>query len=254
MLEYREIPPATPLAAYVRCFWTLRAGRDEMPPQRILPDGSFDIVFHFGDRYRQNGSWQPQAMFIGELRRPVLIEPSGRSDILGLRFRPGGASAFLRTPMSELRDAILPLDLFAPLLADQIADTSRARDRIALLEQFLLQRLDPPDRRLEAAVRVITESSGRARIRTVAAYAGASERTLERLFENRVGLSPKGFARIARFQAALRGDTSGYFDESHHIHEFRELSGLTPAQLREEQSEMNDHFVGNLQDAEGSIG
>ncbi|HEU4523110.1 MAG TPA: DUF6597 domain-containing transcriptional factor [Thermoanaerobaculia bacterium] len=248
MLDYREFDPVPALAAHVRCFWTLRSDRGEMPQQRILPDGSFDIVFHFGDPFLQNGQPQPAAIFVGEIRRPVVVVPSGRGDVLGIRFHPGGVARFLAMPASEICDLVLPLEEVLGDVMAPVFGTTDTASRIGLLERALIRRLRPADRRLDAAVHLITCSSGAARIRDVAASVGATERTLERLFDSGVGMGPKAFARIARFQASLRGDDSGYFDDSHRIRDFRELSGVTPAQLAREQNEMNDHFVGNVQD------
>lgn len=121
-------------------------------------------------------------MLVGEIRRPVVVQPSGNADILGVRFRVGGAKAFLRMPVSELRDAILPLDEALHLNPDQP------------IEPQLIQRLIEPRhfKSVRAAIRLIgrTRSS-----RHVAATIGVTERTLERAFNDCVGMSPKVFSR-----------------------------------------------------------
>ena len=248
MLSYREIAPPAALAPFVRCFWTLRGRADEVPRQRILPDGSPEIVFHFGDPFLQNDDAQPRAMFVGEISRPVVVSGSGRADVFGIRFRIGGAAPFLSMPMGAVAGHVVELDDLLPGISPAVMEARNTQQRSSIVETALTRRMGDTDRRLNAVIREITSSRGRLRIREVAARVGATERTIERLFDRGVGMRPKMLARLARFQAAIRGDDSGYFDDSHRIHDFHEFAGVTPAQLAREQNDMNDHFVGNLQD------
>ena len=101
------------------------------------------------------------------------------------------------------------------------------------------------DPRVGAAIAVIEQAEGDLRIETVAARAGAGRRHLERLFRDEVGVGPKVFARLVRFQAAaarvvgepdvplvaVSGD-SGYFDQSHMIRDFLAFAGSSPEALR----------------------
>jgi hypothetical protein len=252
----------------VKCFWFLRAECDVPQPERIVPDGSFEMVFHFGDPFAD----QPRAMLMGEIRRPVHVRPSRHADILGVRFHAGGAAPFLGVPANALVDAIVPMsEVFPADLEEQVLDQSsglgprssesgwksedrgsRREDswRIAMLESVLLRRfVEPRGARLaRAASALIARHHGALRIREVASSIGATERSLERAFDTSVGMGAKAFSRLIRFQAALRGEADGYFDDSHRIRDFREFSGATPVELQQERNAMNDAFVGNVQD------
>jgi AraC-like DNA-binding protein len=240
---YRELLPPTPLAPFVRCFWTLQG---ELPPieERIVPDGCFELVFHRGEPFRQNGELQKHALLIGEVRRPTVLTPSRKCDILGVRFRPGGAAAFFRFPMSEVRDAILPADDVLRLDGDDIVE-------------LLMKRRTPPRqwRSVAAAIEIIEARNGNVRIGALAKHIGISERTLQRSFEESVGILPKTFARLTRFQAYLaapEGD-AGYVDASHLARDFHEFGGVTPAQYLRERHELRDNFAGNVQDLAGDV-
>src|SRR4051812_7633831 len=111
-LEYRETASSARLAPFVKCYWTLRGTPDGAPEvERILPDGSFELVFHFGDPFTSNGEVQPQAMLVGQIRQPTVIVASQRIDVFGVRFKVGGAAAFFRQPAVAFRDTIVPVDM-----------------------------------------------------------------------------------------------------------------------------------------------
>ena len=232
-LDYREIAPPAQLAPFVKCFWTLR-GEGVGQPERILPDGSFELVFHFGDPFSANGERQPNAMLVGEIRRPTLITPSSHIDVLGVRFHVGGAGAFFREPLFALRDAILPLTGW-----DAAFDHHR-------IEEMLLARLEPPDRWWLAreVSRLITRRRGRIGSRQLLQITGRAERTIERAFEDCVGMSAKTFARLTRFHAYVADprDDHGYFDDSHLHRDFNAFAGTSPSRFRQEMHAIDDAF------------
>src|SRR5512134_3672377 len=107
MLDYREIRPRAPVSQFVECFWTLAGALPAAaPPERILPDGCMELVLNCAApfrRYHSRGVFdrQPLRMLVGQMDRHILIAPSGRVDLIGIRFHPAGARAFLPLPMDE---------------------------------------------------------------------------------------------------------------------------------------------------------
>jgi transcriptional regulator GlxA family with amidase domain len=107
------------------------------------------------------------------------------------------------------------------------------------------------DPRVGAALAAIEQSGGDLRVETAAAQAGAGRRHLERLFREEVGVGPKVFARLVRFQAAAArvigepevplvrvSGESGYFDQSHMIRDFLAFAGSSPDELRRRLGQM----------------
>src|SRR5262245_15301122 len=129
---YREHAPPPRLAHAVRCFWTLRGNGASPSPERILPDGSFELVLHLGDPFVQHDQMQPRAMIVGEIRRPTLVHASARADVFGVRFHPGGAATLLRS-LRELRDRIVPLDDVVRDLHERLALASTTAARIGII-------------------------------------------------------------------------------------------------------------------------
>ena len=222
-MPYTEITPSAPLRPWVECFWT-RSEEAQPGAHRILPDGCADFVFDLA---------HGEAMAVGTMTRPLVIDGSAPASFLGVRFRPGCAAAFLRIPLAEITDARVSL-------GDLWRDVPERID-LATLENALLRRLVPErDPRVDAAVARMTTTN--ARIDDIARDIGISRQHLARQFQHHVGVSPKTFARVMRFRRLLaslpeREDIDwadvavghGYYDQAHLIDEFRELAGTTPA-------------------------
>lgn len=168
---------------------------------------------------------------MGTMTRPLVVDAPAGSELIGVRFRPGRAAAFLRIPLAEITDARVSL---RDLWRDAPEEMS-----IPALEAALLRRLAPSERdpRVDAAIEKIVRGAGR--VEELAREIGISRQHLARQFRHHVGVSPKTFARVMRFRRLLsalpaRPDWAelaaehGYCDQSHLIEEFRELAGETP--------------------------
>jgi len=217
---YAEIPPPAPLRAWVASYWTRSAFAAAAPvTNTVLPDGCADVIFDL-----TNGC----AFGVGTMTAPLVLTSTNGPEMFGVRFRPGRAAAFFGMPMHELTDQRIDLEL--------------AHD-VARVEEMLLRRLKDADAdpRIDAAVQMIEASRGLISIDRLAHELNITRQHLRRRFLEQVGISPKTFARVVRFQhvvaAAERADDVswsgvaadfGYSDQSHLIADFRELAGTTP--------------------------
>jgi AraC-like DNA-binding protein len=236
MPEYREYLPDAALASWVACYWTRSAFTSPGEPlvHRVLPDGCADVIFDL------DGT----ALAVGTMTTALVLKQRAAPDVIGIRFRPGRAHPFFRLPLSALTDQHVDLrELWgsdAVNVAERIAMQPSIAGRIAVIEAELLRRLGEHDPRVDAAVAWITRSGGRLPIERVAAEIGISRQHLSRRFLQHVGVTPKTFARVMRFESLVRAARSGprdwaalaadfgYFDQAHLIAEFRELAGATP--------------------------
>ncbi|HEY3055227.1 MAG TPA: helix-turn-helix transcriptional regulator [Thermoanaerobaculia bacterium] len=216
MATVRDFHPGDVLRPWIAACWTNDATGTIA---RVLPDGCADIIFDL-DR--------DDAFVVGTMTRPLVVEADAHGRLFGIRFRPGRLSNLFRMPLSEVTDARVPLREIDPTL--DLHPESIAAD--------LQRRLTEGDRRVDAAVALLSRTAGRCDIDRVAEAACVTRQHLGRLFARHVGVSPKTFARIVRFRHALRlgrnrpcADVAallGYSDQSHLIAEFREFSGTTP--------------------------
>lgn len=261
--RYREYRPCAALARYVECYWSRTSANAgaSVPSHIVLPDGCMDIVFDFGDLWTGTGN-QPNApggrrggAVVGTMTAPLLVVPGFREDFFGVRFRPGVARAFFRMPAADFTDAAAPLgDVWgreAAALEEHLADSSTA-GRISVLERELLRRLrnaPQPETCVEAAVRLILHRRGIVSVREACDFTGVTRQHLARCFAEHVGISPKLFSRVVRFQGLLGrvrathnaswsvlAADSGYYDQAHLIADFRQFAGSTPERFVSERA------------------
>jgi AraC-like DNA-binding protein len=234
----REFLPPPALAPFVDRFWYRAPGESAQSaePHRVLPDGCLDIVV--GPRH---------ATVVGAMTRPILVAPTGGSGLLGVRFRPGMATAFLRMPAAEVTDDNAPLEAVwrdGADIADYVGSalgTERAIPRLAESLTARLSRLADVPRDMKAAVERIVARGGRVDISRLAMSLGVTRQHLARRFAAHVGVTPKTLSRVMRMREAIRMAAAsrvnwaavaadlGYSDQSHLVAEFRSLTGLTPS-------------------------
>jgi AraC-like DNA-binding protein len=269
-MEYREFAPRSSLAPFVDRLWTLTGNAREPGggAQPVLPDGRPELVVHFGDPFerldeRGRGARQARVLLAGQLTAQLSLRPTGVIGVLGVRFHPFGASAFVGHRLHEMTGLTIGIEDVSPAVARAIARvrsrTDGAIEAVPFVEAALERCVDarPVDARVRFATERIVASRGRVSIDALARQASVTRRHLERRFLESVGIPPKRLARIARFQAALRAlqaadpdragtiaaAACGYADQSHFIREFRELAGCAPSAHLVHRAEMTGFFV-----------
>lgn len=268
-MRYEEFRPAEPLAKFIKCFWALESAGTRTPAsERILPDGCTEMVFHLADAFDQHNpdgttERQPLALLVGQMREHLLIQPTGRVRVLGVRFWPGGAYPFLELPQNEIAGRVISLDsiwgAIARELHSRIADAATTAESVRQVETVLLARLNNcrrHDNGVLKAIALILRSDGCVPVESLAGNMGISLRKLDRSFNTRVGLPPKALCRIVRFQKVFkmlerqehRPDWArialdcGYYDQSHLIKEFNAIAGKGPTSYFAEQNVMSELF------------
>ena len=245
VLIYEEKTPSEFLKDYVHCFWVIKSQSflDKPFDYMIIPDGCVDIYFDFNNHI---------ADFAGSMFSAVEIELSGKADYLGIRFKPGCITSFFNLSLDEVTDNIIPVceimgKELDPIIEkiDNIEETSK---RIDILEDYLLKlfvdRAKEFDSRFLTVADAVYTANGVIEIEGLTKGLGISPQHLRRIFNNYVGMSPKKFTRIVRFQNMLQSFMAspvgnrnkicyqfGYYDQSHFIHEFTEFYGSVPSSL-----------------------
>jgi AraC-like DNA-binding protein len=240
--------------------------------QRVVPDGRPELILNLGEPLESasDGRWlrQPTFFFAGQISSPMLLRPCGRAKIIGVRFRPEGASRVFRCPMHELAGLVVPLEALSPRLHRELQPV-RGMDCIASQWRFVDRALSVAarhaayhaarnsDAAIAFALDTAIETAGLISVSGLAKQANLSNRQLERRFLDTVGMTPKRFCRIRRFQRVLQAMEApgakwadaavecGYYDQAHLIRDFRRFSGLTPACLLGADTDLAAHFVQN---------
>lgn len=238
--------PAAPLLPYISHYWLSLDNRDES--YSIAPDGSVDIVVAVGAN-----DFRVDAFGTTTQRSTVQLDVG--SHYLGVRFKPGQSRHFLEANASELTNAACSAEgAFLPdmpALIESVTEDSLFTSLDAALLQHLKQR-PPRHSRIDDVIRHIETTHGSLRVSELAGIFCKSRRQLERTFLDAVGLSPKLFAEIVRFQraSALLANSNlplasiaaviGYTDQSHFTHEFVRFHGQAPSRVRQHAAFLQD--------------
>lgn len=261
MPDVRLHTPAPPLSAFVELVWLCRRDAEPWAQERLLPQGSVELVLDLAARPGDD-------VISGPHSRYFVIDTDRPQDLVGVHFGPGGAFPFIGPPMHELRNAIAPLDAFwgnlARELRERLGEAQSDDDRFRIVESALLARAGRRLQRHPAVGYALGAFMRVPHVRTVAEVSGRvglSQRRFIELFANEVGLTPKVFCRVRRFQEAIgRAHSStfqvpgsrrvnwselaldcGYFDQAHFIHDFEAFSGLTPSAWLAQRTDHVNH-------------
>jgi AraC-like DNA-binding protein len=270
-MEYNTYAPSGDMANFIKCFWTLEAPADEHPEkQRIVPDGCMEMIFHYGDKYKQyldetSAIIQPRCFVFGQITSPLDIAPTGATGIFAVRFHPDGFTPFASQPIHAMENRAVPLEeLFGQeggQLANAVLKASGTPERIATVQGFLEQRLTLPqtiDCIAKKSVAAMLELNGQVQVDELSERLNINRRQLERRFASVIGLSPKQLAKIIRLQATLKmldnkhftsltslAYENGYFDQTHFIKDFKEFTGVSPSQFYAGSLKMTALFAGS---------
>ncbi|MBK8392823.1 MAG: helix-turn-helix transcriptional regulator [Saprospiraceae bacterium] len=269
-MHYQTFDPSPDLSPFVKCYWTLESPKEAQPEkQTIIPDGCIELIFHFGDFYKQyleNGSYliQPKCFVIGQLTQPLEIEATGVTGIFSARFHPNGFWPFATIPIKEMENTAVPLEkLFGnhtSQLEERILSANSIQDRIHLIEAFLMSKLtetDTVDRIVKSTVETILAANGQLSIDELSKQTNIHRRQLERKCASAIGLSPKQLSKTIRLQATLKmllnkkftsltdlAYQGEYYDQAHFIKDFKELTGVTPKEFYKNNLKMSTLFYG----------
>jgi AraC-like DNA-binding protein len=231
--------PRAELRPFVECLWHTPPADD--PAFSIVPDGCVDACFVLSDA-------EPRVLLFGTTTRTTHYELEPEAAYFGVRFRPGYAGLFLPERIADLTDNQVEIPAFLGLSADEVLEAPTFDARRALSETSLMRALaNGVDRATEVvgvAVAAIDTSHGDVRVHELAAACQMSERQLERLFLEKVGIAPKFYARIRRFRSVLTqlddpaeqssprlADLAawfGYVDQSHLTRDFAAFAHELP--------------------------
>lgn len=255
--NYAVHAPPPSLAGLVDYFWALTDAPSHSR-ERVIPSGTIEIVFNLHEdefriqRPRAGGEECARfrgAITSGAYSRAFGVETRAHASIVGVHLKAGGAAGVLGVPAGELADTHVELEALwgrrAVELRERLCAAADAAQRFRILEQALIGRLSPPlDMREEVAFALGRLGAPGVQIGEVARHVQLSHRRFIELFTERVGMTPKRYARVRRFQAALgrmSGDGAqewarvaldcGYFDQAHLCRDWTEFTELSPAEF-----------------------
>lgn len=245
--------PAAALSPFIESIYFSGPSAAGSSRHLITPNGFMDLVIHLEDR--------PISWFMGEERysvtgpalagaysRPFHLDLAEFSSVIVVCFKPGAARLFFPIPADELHNLDVALaDVYraeAARLRDKVLAASPLRRQVEVLQEHLLRKLAGSagvDPAVEHAVRLFRRAGPPVSVAEAQAAVGLSHTRFIQIFRESVGMTPKLFCRVQRFQNVVRSIETGaavnwaelaagcgYFDQAHLIRDFRDFSGLTP--------------------------
>jgi AraC-like DNA-binding protein len=247
--------PRGVLGEFVELLWLFDGYAQPHAQERMLPTATTELVIDLRCSVKAANAVQ----VVGPHSEHWLLDTSREAAVLGVHFRPGGSFPFFAVPAGELHNVHVSLDTLwgsrAAILLEQVLAASSPDAKFDILEKALLgaARTLARHRAVAFALRELSAPHDRS-VAEVAGAIGMSQRRFLERFRDEVGLAPKLFARVQRFQAVVEGVHSldevnwvdvaascGYFDQAHFIHDFRAFSGFTPAAYFALKGEHRNH-------------
>jgi AraC-like DNA-binding protein len=259
--------PLAPLKGYIDKIWVLESdcGLPQEDMKMLVPDGRLllllplknAMVGKMGGRIYSSKENRISLVGISDMPSVVDTQDAGVLGVLGVDFTPVGAYRFFRWKLKDIKNELNSLsDILGKevrCVEEKIANVENIEGKVRILQQFLFDLFTKKsgDPVFEYCIEKIRESRGSIPVKELEQQTGYSSRWLNRKFDEMLGISPKNFSSIARFnfyyQALLTNAArilthkefyDHYYDESHFIREFKRFTGMPPAKL--------EHAVNNF--------
>lgn len=270
-IQFKNIEPHAMLKPYIEKMWVFESsGRllaDDL--KLVVPNGNvkLTIAVRNGITAVMNEnifhSKEHSISLTGLVDVPLKldVEKDISTETIGIEFNPKGVYRFFHFNLNEVKNQIYPLgdvlDNAGRELEEKIANAVSVRQKVFLLQQFLLQQLlqNNEDLIFEYCVGLIRSSGGKVTVQELEKKTGYSSRWLNMKFIERLGVSPKNLSSIIRFsryyQAFISGNTHGllkndfyeyYYDQSHFIKNFKRFTGLSPSNIEHSINDFGGKF------------
>ncbi len=251
--SYSELPPCEALKPYIRCFWGTKAPITSKPNNEqdlVIPDTCMDIIFKLN--YTNNHC---SGYFCTVDEHSHLTGGDSSADTIStfaIRFYAWAAILFTEQELSGTKNKAFSVEHFFEKLRAELEpmlfDIPTLYGKAEVAEGFLLKRLNGNriNTDLMNSVYYMINSCGRAKISEICAYSAISERQLERIFNYNMGISPKSFSSLIRYQLLWQDmvlskhfnaldavEKYGYTDQSHLLNDFKKHHMMSPCQALE---------------------
>ena len=270
MMSVDFASPSGTLAPYIKRYWAIEnvLDKDEICIQRIIPTGLPELLLYFTSRPKiltNNRHLSDNSALYGQQNDFYDLELTGNVSVFSIVFQPQGLMHFFNFPLNEICNRNVSLkDIDGQAgrdLEEKMNEAITFQQRVNVVETYLFDLLknnfaDFEFKRINHISELIKQTHGNININQMASAACLSRKQFERVFSNQIGISPKQYLRIIRFQSAIFHKQqnnnmnmieltykSGYFDQSHFIADFKSLCGMTPKQYFAENEPCSDFFV-----------
>ncbi len=263
--------PSFPLAQHVELFTYYKDLVQKHTIERLMPDGAAHLIIELDDipkftfhnetlevKDKYSGAW-----ISGMQKEFISISAEVHSSMFVIRFTPTGVYPFLGIPMTELSDQVFDAELFfgssIRSLRDLLLEATSPEAKFQLASNWLTERLSHKQSLnpvLNFAINRLTANPTLDQVKTLSERTGYSQKQFIHLFKKHVGLTPKYYQRIIRFNKVLEeversneinwtalSQQCGFYDQAHFIREFQKFSGFNPTEFLRTDREYKNYVV-----------
>jgi AraC-like DNA-binding protein len=255
IIEYRK--PSEALAPFVDHLWEKEVDESGIIPyeiETIFPEDQAVLTYSFGKEYYRSHANTTDFKSINGIQleglhqAPNFYKHQPGIHIFGVKFRAGGLYPFLTSPVAATNNLSTDAESIFSLLPE-LNSSMNFNERCEQIEAFLLAHLI--DKQAKKYIKLLMW------LDELESESTASYKTLSRLFQEVLGISPKEYVQIKRVNQSLAlfasskdiksqdlADQLGYYDSAHFINEFKKYTGKTPKSLKNSLFEMkNSEFI-----------
>jgi AraC-like DNA-binding protein len=262
-MRYQQIPPAPILQRYIRYFWVLENNAPSLAPRyfKIIPDGNPGLIFQDSRAFADSAHQLLPAVFIyGQTTAYTEHISTGKFTTIGVYFYPDALKDMFGIPGIALTDRQVDVALITRgNITAQLMNAGSINQRISILSAFFISLLKKNKRQengnIQYCLSKIHAAKGQVSLKDFPRELYMSQSSFERSFKQTVGISPKLYTRITRFQASLNQLRSQqyqqlsdiafdhyYADQSHFIREFKAFTGIRPHYFSRQTNEILANF------------
>lgn len=269
-MVYEFHRPAFPLNQFIESFIYYKDVQPDHSMERYLPDGNITLIIDLTDRpkyiYDNKSLQEIQAcnkVWFSGIRNTYITIPAGQdSEMLIVNFHKGRSYPFLKMPVHELTDQVVDGELVFSSdilqLREELINTVALLRKFQIVEDYLIKKYQlklTVNPFITFAVDKIIQAPNAGSMEKLALQVGFTPKHMIRLFKDHVGMSPKSFLKVIRFQKAISDIAkrstvdwtsiaveSGYYDQAHFIHDFKHFSGFTPQVYLKKQMDFPNYI------------
>lgn len=270
LMIFEQKVPGEPLDAYISSIVYYKDYKVEHEKDKFLPDCTANLVIELGDVAQYIFDNQTldkkqkceEAWFSGMHTEYLTLSSGNEAEMMVVTFKAGGAFSFIQKGVDNYINKVVPASsIFGRGISEmreEIKTINSPEEKIGRIEYWLQDRLNDSSFSGEVIDHFINEiqnASGVLNFKQIASESGYSQKQFIHLFKKHVGLSPKQFHRIVRFNEIIKrvhlkekvdwigvATDCGYYDQSHFIKDFQAFSGLNPKKYIEDQGDF-PHYV-----------
>ena len=244
-MKYIETKPYKKLEPFIHSYWELKGEDSDKQWERNFPDGCAGLVMNIGNTcLTDNGSVSMEfgkTYVVGAMTSFKDSFIDSNTHLLGVCFKPATFTNFYNyAAQNELTDNTLEFEKLNSFNIDKILTKPTN-----YLNQYFSDRVKTKENQLQSILSDIHSSNGKLNISELSSRNHITVRQLERKFKSQIGISPKEYSNIIRFQNALKiiknssenrslldiAFECGYYDHSHLTNEIKRNTGLSPSLL-----------------------